>query len=158
MPNDDRYTIRRATGEDSETLADLRVAFLTEIAHQVDLEAAVRLHETLVRYFRANIPTEQFRAWVAVADGHIVGTSGLVFLHKPASFHVPTGVQAYIMNMYTLPEWRGRGIATALFEGLLAYVRTTDASSVSLHATQEGRPLYAKYGFVGVDDEMELSL
>jgi GNAT superfamily N-acetyltransferase len=60
--------------------------------------------------------------------------------------------------MYTLPEHRGRGIATVLFERLLDEARERGYKKISLHATDMGRPIYEKFGFSGVDNEMELKL
>jgi GNAT superfamily N-acetyltransferase len=71
---------------------------------------------------------------------------------------IPNGREAYIMNMYTRPQWRGQGIATAIFRRLLEIARQKDCTRVALHALPPGRPIYEKEGFVVGDKEMRLDL
>mgnify|MGYP000028072352 CR=1 FL=1 len=42
-----------------------------------------------------------------------VGAGGISFYRVMPSFHNPSGNKAYIMNMYTHPDYRRRGIASA---------------------------------------------
>lgn len=60
------------------------------------------------------------------------------------------------MNIYTEPAYRRRGIAYKILDLLVSDVRSKGITSISLEATEAGRPLYEKYGFVKMDDEMEL--
>jgi GNAT superfamily N-acetyltransferase len=60
--------------------------------------------------------------------------------------------------MYTLPAWRGRGIGTALFQQVLDEIRTSGSGKVLLHATEQGRTLYEKFGFCISDGEVEMTL
>lgn len=62
------------------------------------------------------------------------------------------------MNMYTIPAWQQRGVASALLQEIISYVRTTPARRIWLRTTASGRRLYEKYGFILTKDELELSL
>jgi len=81
-----------------------------------------------------------------------------VFHRRPPSFGNPSGVDAYIMNVYTVPEWRRRGVSTMLLEATLEYIRGTDATNAVLHATEMGRPVYEKLGFKPSEGVMTLKL
>mgnify|MGYP003391121235 FL=1 len=70
------------------------------------------------------------------------------------TFHNPTGEKAYIMNMYTLPEYRRQGIAYKTLDLLVAEAKKRNIKMISLEATEQGKPLYDKYGFVKMEDEM----
>ncbi len=70
------------------------------------------------------------------------------------TYHNPTGKKAYIMNMYTAPEYRRQGIAISTLDLLVKDVRKQGVSQIALEATEMGRPLYEKYGFVKMEDEM----
>ena len=72
------------------------------------------------------------------------------------TFHNPSGCKAYIMNMYTRPEYRRRGIAYHTLDLLVKEIRRRGITSISLEATDMGRPLYEKYGFLPMEHEMEL--
>ena len=60
------------------------------------------------------------------------------------------------MNMYTRPEYRRLGIASRMLDLLVEDARSKQIAFISLEATAMGRPLYEKYGFVPMSDEMLL--
>jgi len=150
------HKIRLATLDDAEALVRLRMTFLAEVGNFGEGADAVAVSEAFREYLRRKLPTGEFLAWVAEDAGEIVATSGLVFFERPPNGTSPTGLEAYVMNMYTRPEWRGRGLAAALLDAALARVKQTAARRVWLHATDVGRPVYERAGFVASDSEMEL--
>ena len=72
------------------------------------------------------------------------------------TYHNSSGKKAYIMNMYTASEYRRQGIAFHTLDLLVKDVRKQGVSQITLEATEMGRPLYEKYGFVKMEDEMVL--
>ena len=136
----------------------LRLALLREAQDVTDDTLIAALTHATCRYLAEKIPTDEFIAWVAEAQGIIVGTSGLVFVHRPPSAQNLSGVEAYVMNMYTAPAWRGQGVATALLKEIIAFVKGTSARRIFLHATTDGKRIYEKAGFVSKTSEMELIL
>lgn len=58
--------------------------------------------------------------------------------------------------MYTAPEYRRRGIAFHTLDLLVKEAKKMGISQITLEATEMGRPLYERYGFVKMQDEMEL--
>lgn len=50
----------------------------------------------------------------------------------------------------------GRGIAYKTLDKLIKDVKSKGITAISLEATDMGRPLYEKYGFVKMNNEMEL--
>ena len=64
------------------------------------------------------------------------------------TFHNPSGNKAYIMNMYTRPEYRRQGIARKLLTILINDAKARGVSFITLEATKMGRPLYENAGFV----------
>src|SRR4051794_2436412 len=113
--------IRFATAGDVESLVSLRVAFLAEVSGADTADAA--LLAALRRYFAAAVPAGEFVAAVAEHDGRVVASSGMVYHRHPPSPGNLAGCEAYVMNMYTLPAWRGRGLATALLARLVDVAR-----------------------------------
>ena len=56
-------------------------------------------------------------------------------------------------------EWlayRRKGIAYQTLNLLVADAKNKGIDAISLEATEMGRPLYEKFGFTGMNDEMEL--
>lgn len=96
-------------------------------------------------------------AALLVYDGEkIVGTGGMSFYQVMPTCCNPTGRKAYIMNMYTAPEYRRQGIAQKTLDMLVQECLRRGVNFITLEATAAGRPLYEKYGFVPMEDEMIL--
>jgi GNAT superfamily N-acetyltransferase len=133
----------------------LRIDFLHELEPLSNTRREALLDATRI-YLASKMPKGEFIAWVSEVRGRIIGTSGLVLFERPPVAANLLGREAYIMNMYTVPEWRRQGVATALLQEILCFVKETGAERIWLHATVDGRSLYEKYGFVATSTEMEL--
>jgi ribosomal protein S18 acetylase RimI-like enzyme len=147
---------RRATLEDVASLVSLRLAFFAEISG--GMESDPLLHESLAEYFSRTIPSNEFVGFLGVADSAIIATSGIVFHHHPPSNRNPSGREAYIMNMYTAPAFRRRGIASRLLQMLIDHARQNDCGKVSMHALPKGRSIYLNAGFMPIETELRMDL
>ncbi|WP_439743805.1 GNAT family N-acetyltransferase [Bacillus pseudomycoides] len=65
---------------------------------------------------------------------------------------------AYILNMYTLPEYRGNGLAEKLLEHCIEECEENGVKRIWLHPSKDGELLYKKMGFTYKENEMELFL
>ena len=149
---------RRAELADVENLISLRIKFLCE-AEEIDKETPSQLlEESLTKYFTVHLQNGEFIAWLAVEDNLIVATSGVSFSTVPPSFGNISGEEAYIMNMYTLPQARKKGIGTILLGKLMEDITEKKIKKVRLLTTELGKSLYVKAGFKESDTEMVLKL
>ncbi len=149
---------RKANIDDVAELVSLRIEFLKEIRNiQTDCNDS-EIWKSLAEYFRTNLKNNSFIAWLALDNGRIVATSGLCFYTLVPSSKNLTGKVAYIMNMYTHPNYRNRGIATYLFQKMIDEAKNLDYQKIALHASEQGKPIYCKFGFENTDDEMVLYL
>ncbi len=87
----------------------------------------------------------------------MVAGGGIVILHWPAHPSDPRDSKAMILNMYTEPEFRRQGLARRLMEVMISWCREQGYRTVSLHASDYGRPLYESLGFKPTN-EMRVSL
>ena len=55
------------------------------------------------------------------------------------TYNNPSGTKAYIMNMYTKPEYRRKGIAYKTLDMLIKDIKSKGISAISLEATEMGR-------------------
>jgi ribosomal protein S18 acetylase RimI-like enzyme len=85
-----------------------------------------------------------------------IGAGGVSFYQVMPTFHNPSGRKAYIMNMYTSPEYRRQGIAVHTLDLLVKDAKKIGVSQIGLEATDMGQPLYEKYGFTKLENEMEI--
>ncbi|GCE50943.1 N-acetylglutamate synthase-like GNAT family acetyltransferase [Thermosporothrix hazakensis] len=153
------YTVRKAGMQDCDAIVQLRIRLFKEVDFREGGEPSQALFEQTKQYIQENIASGKFHSWIAeAAAGEIVAISGMVLLEKPPSRFCPSGLEAYIMNMYTLPGWRGKGIATALMNRIIEYAKQVRASRVFLHTTDAGRHVYERCGFRPTHDDLELLL
>jgi GNAT superfamily N-acetyltransferase len=58
------------------------------------------------------------------------------------------GRQGIILNVFTEPEWRRQGVAALLMKTIIEWSREQCLEELVLHASDEGRALYERLGFV----------
>jgi ribosomal protein S18 acetylase RimI-like enzyme len=150
------FNLRQANLQDLEALIQLRLEFLREAGEIKGDSDTGNLAEATRKYLGEKMPLGEFLAWVAEVDSQIVATSGLVFFQRPPYNGNLPGLEAYIMNVYTIPMWRRQGIATALLNEIISFMRATEAKRIWLHATEDGKRIYKKLGFVSTSKEMEI--
>ena len=148
-------TIRQATVHDSAALTDLRVTFFEEIDGTSGAQREA-FREATTHYFARVLAEGTLLAWIAEVDGAIVATSGLLFFDQAPTPGNLSGKEAYIFNIYTVPAWRGQGIARKVMQELISCARACGAQYFWLYATEQGRPLYEKLDFVTHNDAMGL--
>ena len=147
---------RRAGSHDRELLTRLRLEVLRAAN---GLEEDVDLSRTELesrRYYETCFPEDSHAAWLVFDGEEVVGTGAVSFYQVMPTYHNPSGKKAYIMNMYTHPDYRRRGIAYRVLELLTAEAEMRQIDAVTLEATAAGRPLYEAFGFTAMRDEMEL--
>lgn len=147
------WTIRKARVDDIDDLIDLRLRFLEEIGY-----AGAGVQKVVREYLDRTLPTGEFVAWIAEEDGRIIATGGLVFLQKPPHGRNLSGKEGFVLNVYTLPHWRGRGICTALMKTIIGFVREAKVTCIRLHTSEAGVGIYSELGFQSDDSEMFLFL
>ena len=115
---------------------------------------------------------DPFRAWleprlvdgcyfgfIAERDGAAVGGIGLMVLDwPPHPLHPGQGQRGYVLNVYVEPGHRGQGVAKALMAAGEAEFAPRGIDFLVLHATEQGRPLYAGMDWTAPDTEMIKSL
>jgi GNAT superfamily N-acetyltransferase len=148
MRKAEEIVYRRATLSDVSALVDYRVRFLNELHSRVEDDETRVVRGSLLRYFTKAISSGDFVAWVAELDGKMVATSGMVVWQKPAIYGgVESGRLGYLLNFYTVPEARRRGIATRLLKEIIREARSLGLRYLHLHTSKYGESIYRKAGF-----------
>lgn len=138
---------RFAQSGDIDALIRLRIEFFSEEpALVLDKELEEIVEKQLRGYFAAHLNKDFFAA-LAEEDGSIAAVSFLVIHEKPANIRFPTGKTGEILNVYTCPEHRLKGFATAALKLLIKKARDESVSYIELSATGAGKPVYEKLGF-----------
>ena len=146
------FRYQKAAIADIPTLVALRIEFLKEVTHTDTPPTDIK--SGLEQYFLTHILHGDYVNWLALDGDTIVATGGICFYSIPPNFANPSGDRAYILNVYTLPAYRGRGISKQIFGKLMQEAEQRGIEQVSLHASQDGEPLYRQFGFEPKDNEM----
>lgn len=85
---------------------------------------------------------------MAEVDGEVVASATTALFVRPPYPGNLAGREGYLLNMYTLPAHRRQGLAGALLDQMADYAVAQQLGRVWLHASDEGRPLYERIGFV----------
>ena len=140
--------IREALAADIPALVRLRMALFCELGELDDPQADGALWQATEAYFSAAERDGSARSWLVEVDGEAVACGTLALFVRPPYPGNLAGREAYLLNMYTLSAWRKRGMASALLDVMAAYARDQRLGKLWLHASEEGRPLYERLGFV----------
>ena len=151
-PSDAAIVIRRASAEDADALAALRWEFRAAIdTPNEDRDAFLR---RCAEWMRARLGDgHAWRAWVADADGGIVGTIWLQMLEKLPNPVAEPEVHGYVTNLYVRESARG-GIGVRLLAAALDECAAAGVHQAFLWPTQRSRTLYRRAGFAGEGDVM----
>lgn len=145
--------IRKAELPDSDIFVKLRIAMRKE-RDQGFQESKNNFITNTKHFFMENIKSGTFVAFFATDNDEVIAMSGISVYHVPPTQEIPNGKIAYLMSMYTLPQYRKKGIATQLLERVVNEANLLGCDKVTLNASPMGKPLYAKFGFKDMKDDM----
>lgn len=136
--------IRMASAGDIPALTALRLAYLADDCGGYPQELPGRLPG----YFTAHLGRDCFAAIGADSAGQAVSAAILVCTEMPPNTRFPHGRCGTVYSVYTAPEYRRQGIASAMIRMLLDTAEQQGLDRISLSATDAGRGIYEKAGFV----------
>ncbi len=140
--------MRRATRADLPVILDLRLAFDRELLGGDLPPDRIGPHRSQVAdYLATHVDDETYHLWVAEDGGRIVAMAGLVIVDRPPHPRSRRNGEGFIVNVYTLPRWRGSGAGRAVMDALVGEARRLRLRRVFLRTSDAGRPLYEAMGF-----------
>lgn len=143
----DAYSIRLATPEDAPILAEMRRRMFLDVGKPDD-EKIRKVVQAFVAWVADAIKSGRYLGWVACApNGDIVANTGVLLIDWPPNRRDLNCVRGYIMNVWTHPDHRRRGLARRLMETVLAEARRREIKVTALHASDAGRALYEQLGY-----------
>ena len=140
--SDVQITIREAGFEDQAIILRHRQSMFRDMG-QGTIEELNRMVEVSRPWLEKALENGSYLHWLAInADGRVAGGGGVLLSPWPANPQDPCTERAVILNVYTEPEFRRRGVARQVMRAILGWIR-----SHGLHASDDGRALYEKLGF-----------
>ncbi len=151
-----RLVYKKTSLEDLDVLTQTRIVVLRAANGLDDTVDMSAVEAESRRYYQQALKTGEHIAYLVYDKEQVVATGGISFYQVQPTYHNQTGRKAYIMNMYTMPQYRRKGIALEMLRLLVKEGKQKGVSHISLEATDMGKPLYQKYGFVTMQNEMIL--
>lgn len=141
--------IYKATLDDIDDLIRLRIDFLTMDQGRLSDQNEKDIRTQLKVYLAKHIPLEDFIAVIAKHPiGKIASAAFLIIQERPTNPSFITGLTGTLLNVVTYPEFRRKGIASQVIGEIINEARQKGVSSIDLYATDDGKELYKKLGFV----------
>lgn len=138
---------RSANEADIPRLIDMRLAYLQEDDGGLTEEQTRLITAQLPDYFKEHLNRDLY-VFVCEYNALIISTVFLLITEKPANPSFLTGLTGTILNVYTAPQYRKKGIAASLMKMAIQEAKRKKLSYLELKATQAGSALYRELGFV----------
>jgi len=150
------FRIRKAELSDVEQIAKIRLAFLQELdEHSSDIDYEKLLDQTR-EYFARKIQHDELHTWFVLDKEKIVTVGSLLLIDMPPSIvGYGGGLEGYIFNIYTLPEYRRQGLAKKLTTKIIQEAKLKLCNRLWLMAAED---IYKDFGFKYRNDVMDYTM
>lgn len=153
MPKLEQLAIRPAEPSDVGIIAEHRAAMFRDMGQLPSNAEYARLREVSEAWLTGLFINNQYVGWLVEDNLRIVAGGGILIreqLPVPGCYKI--GPCAHIINVYTSPAYRRRGLARRLLILMLQWCAMQKMDQVTLSASDEGRSLYEALGFQPTSD------
>ena len=116
------YTMRTATVEDLSLVLHHRRRMFEDMGYR-DRQALDHMSATSAVLLRTGLVDGNYRGWLVEASGRVVAGGGVISLEFQPHPRVPTSRRSWIVNVYTEPEHRRKGLARWITETIVESCR-----------------------------------
>ena len=155
------FSVRRARVEDAPVIAWHRARMFQDMGEISEATFDGLLEAARVWTERA-LAQGEYIGWFGMPTSNpsvIAGGAGVQLRQVPPHPYRPPrdgafakGKHAIVLNVFTEPEWRRRGLAQLLMQEVLRWARTEQLDQLVLHASSDARRLYERMGFVATNE------
>jgi|KBSMisStaDraftv2_1062788.scaffolds.fasta_scaffold497638_2 GNAT superfamily N-acetyltransferase len=153
----DGFAIRLASQQEIDTLVAHRRFMFRDMGYSDDA-AMNDMAEKCKPWLLGKMKTGEYLAWLAIdSAGTVAAGAGLWLMDWIPHMIGKNTQRGNIINVYTEPKFRRRGLARCLMGTAIQWCRENGVDTIILHASLEGRGLYESMGFAATN-EMRLRL
>ena len=160
-PDDVEFLIRRAEVDDAAIIARHRAGMFRDMG-EISGDVYDDFLAASERWTARAITAGEYIGWLAATKKEpdvVIAGAGVQRRQTPPHPCRPPregefgqGRQAIVLNVFTEPEWRRRGVAMLLMEELLRWARAEKLDRLVLHASDQARSLYERMGFIATNE------
>lgn len=152
--------VQDATLDDVQILANHHRKMFQEIWEQkglrIEITRAKELESAYLDKITEQIPEGVCKAWVIKNDDEIIASGAITIV---SFVPVPSDLShniAYLHSMYTEKTHRQKKCAQKIVDRAIQYCQKNGISRILLNASDAGKPIYEKAGFVSSPEAMRL--
>ena len=142
--------IRLANVNDIDQLIKLRLDMRTESEPDINLN---EMKTATIDFFNRKLDNQTHLEFIAEENSKIVSTLGASLFELPPITSAMNGKTARMINLYTIPEFRRKGIATQLLFFAINHLRELGYAKITIHPSEIGKKLFKKNDFIVSDGE-----
>jgi N-acetyltransferase len=160
-PETTEFVIRRAAIEDAPVIARHRTRMFQDMG-DISAETFDEFLAASQEWTERALASGEYLGWLTApkeTPDIVIAGAGVQLRKVPPHPSRPSrdgafaqGRHAIVINVFTEPEWRRRGVALLLMEELLRWARGEKLDRLVLHASDEARSLYEKMGFIATNE------
>jgi GNAT superfamily N-acetyltransferase len=143
----DKINIRNVELEDISLMIKHRIDYLAEMQGKREDAFIKELKIEMNGFIKKSILNGSFIALVAEHEDVVVAYGGIVLREIPGDFNRSSYLEGDILNMYTIPVARRKGISTLVLKQLLIEAKSMGVTKLALHTSVDGEKLYRSIGF-----------
>ncbi len=143
---------------DLPLLMEWRIRVLREVFSIPEDMDITLLKQTNRQYYNQHLRDDSHMACFARKTGTevIVGCGGICYQEEMPSPDNISGSCGYIMNIYTLPEYRKLGVGREIVKFLIGDAKRRGVGKIYLESSDSGRQFYKELGFSEMKGYMKL--
>ena len=147
--------IVKASIDDMELLMEWRMRVMHEVFSVPADDTMAKLEAQNRTYYQTSLPADGHIACFAYKGDTIVGCGGVCLYQEMPSPDNENGKCAYLMNIYTLPEYRRQGIGKCIVNWLISEAKQRGSTKIFLETSESGKSMYRKLGFSDMKEYMQ---
>jgi len=148
---------RLARAADAPELAKLRWGLRTDDALTFDEGEKARFIQNFVAWMNRSSDKDLVH-WVAERDGGLIAVMSVRVVHKLPSPEEFEGKIGYLANSYVRPEYRNRGVGTALLAAVKQWALSEKLELLVVWPSELAHSFYERAGYRRYDDPVVLKL
>ena len=135
----------------------LRIELFQELEEVSKDADCTQLESATKQYYVSHI-NKDLISWGVFQEGQLAATGSLcLFTRIPYNENL-SGLEGYILNIYTSKQFRGNGFANQILDNMIEYSYKNNIKRLWLNSSEQGKHKYKKKGFIQKNNEMELFL
>jgi GNAT superfamily N-acetyltransferase len=112
------------------------------------------MESNYIQKLRVDLKSGSSYAWIISRNDRILSSGAVSTCSYVPVPHDPSPQIAFLHSIYTEPEERGKGYARTITQQVIEYCKQNKIARLYLFASETGKIIYEKEGFVSVDNTM----